>query len=330
MKVTDLAALIDGVVEGDHDIEITDVNGIERAQPGDLTFAMDEQRLARAEASGASCILASRSARDSSKTLIRVRNPQVAFLLSCHALHGAEDKGAFIHPTAVLADSVTLGERVWLGPHVVIENGVAIGNQAVIEANTVIKKNCRIGARCRLYPNVTLYDGVELREGVVLHSGVVVGSDGFGYLKDNGQVYKFPQLGKVVIEDGVEIGANTTIDRGSLNDTVIGAGTKIDNLCQVAHNVRIGRDTLMAAQCGISGSTVVGDNVTMGGQTGIADHVTIGNNVTIGGKAGVTGNLKSGAVVWGIPARPVGQVKRQIAVLSWLAKHFDRLSKVMR
>jgi UDP-3-O-[3-hydroxymyristoyl] glucosamine N-acyltransferase len=174
---------------------------------------------------------------------------------------------------------------------------------------------------------VTVYDGVELRGAVILHSGVVVGSDGFGYIKDNGHVCKFPQLGRVIIEDDVEIGANTTIDRGSLDDTVIGAGTKIDNLCHVAHNVKIGRNTLVAAQCGISGSTVIGDDVTMGGQTGVGDHVTIGNDVTIGGKAGVIGNLKAGSVVWGIPARPVGQVKRQMAAVAWLARNFSRVSK---
>ncbi|MFH1878431.1 MAG: UDP-3-O-(3-hydroxymyristoyl)glucosamine N-acyltransferase [Candidatus Omnitrophota bacterium] len=149
---------------------------------------------------------------------------------------------------------------------------------------------------------------------------MVAGADGFGYVKDKGKVYKFPQLGIVIIEDDVEIGANTTIDKGSLGDTVIGAGSKIDNMCQIAHNVKIGRNMLMAAQCGISGSTVIGDNVTMGGQAGIVDNVVIGDNVTIGAKSAVIGSLRDNAVVWGIPARPIAQTKRQMAVLSQLAK----------
>ncbi len=330
MKTTVLAALIDGIVEGDCGIEISGVNGADRARQGDLTFATDDAKLSRAETSDASCVLVTRGARRSSKTVIRVDNPRLAFLRCYTALVPAADRGASVHPTAVVADSAVLGERVWIGPHVVIEGGVTIGDGVIIEANSVVMENCRIGASCRIHPQVTLYQGVELGSGVILHSGVVVGSDGFGYVRDAGQVHKFPQIGNVVIEDHVEIGANTTIDRGSLDDTVIGAGTKIDNLCQVAHNVRIGRNALVAAQCGFSGSATIGDGLTMGGQTGVNSNVTVGNNVTVGGKAAVVKSLPDDAVVWGIPARPAGQAKRQIAVLSWLTKHFDQVSKSIK
>jgi UDP-3-O-[3-hydroxymyristoyl] glucosamine N-acyltransferase len=165
---------------------------------------------------------------------------------------------------------------------------------------------------------------------VVLHSGVVLGADGFGYVKERGKIYKFPQLGRVIVEDDVEIGTNTTVDRGSLSDTVIGAGTKIDNLCQIAHNVKIGKNVLVAAQTGISGSTVIKDNVTMGGQVGIADNLTIGANVTIGAQSGIIGNIADNAILWGTPARSVAQTKRQMAVLAWMTKNFKLLSKLVK
>lgn len=327
MRIKELATLLEGIAEGDSDIDITGLSGIEGAKYGDLTFAMDEDRLASAEKSDASCILTNKSIRRSSKSLIRVQNPKFSFLIVYNKFHTSEKRSNSIHPTATVSDSAQLAKNVWLGPNVVIEDGVSIGDHVIIEANSVIKKNCRIGALCRIYPNVTLYENTELGKNVVLHSGVVLGSDGFGYVKNGGKVYKFPQLGKVVVEDDVEIGANTTIDRGSLSDTVIGAGTKIDNLCQIAHNVRIGRNGLIAAQCGISGSTTVGDDVTMGGQAGLVDNITIGNNVTIGAKSAVIGSIKDNEVIWGIPARRIAQTKRQMAVLAWLTKNFKSLSK---
>lgn len=327
MKIRELAQLIEGRVEGDDDIDINGLSGIEKAKSGDLTFAIDEDRLAGAERSNASCILTNTTIRKSSKALIRVANPKLSFLIIYNTFNTPKDRQSFIHPMATVSDAAQMGINVWIGPNVSIEEGTKIGDHVIIESNTVIKKNCEIGSFCHIYPNITLYDNTKLQKNVVLHSGVVVGSDGFGYVKDKGKIYKFPQLGRVIIEDDVEIGSNTTIDRGSLSDTVIGAGTKIDNLCQIAHNVKIGKNCLMAAQCGISGSTTIGDNVTMGGQAGVTDNVTIGDGVTIGAGSAVIGSVKSGSVIWGIPARPIAQTKRQMAVLSWLAKNFRTFSK---
>lgn len=327
MKIRELAQLIEGLVEGNDDIDIKGLSGIEKAKSGDLTFAIDENRLAGAEKSNASCILTNKTIRKSSKALIRVTNPKLSFLIIYNTFNTPKDRESFIHPMATVSDSARIGKNVWIGPNVSIEEGVAIGDHVIIESNSVVKKNCEIGSFCRIYPNVTLYENTKLQKNVVLHSGVVVGSDGFGYVKDKGKIYKFPQLGRVIVEDDVEIGSNTSIDRGSLSDTVIGAGTKIDNLCQIAHNVRIGKNVLMAAQCGISGSTIIGDNVTMGGQVGVVDNVTIGDNVIIGAKSAVIGSIKSGEVVWGVPARPMAQTKRQMAVLSWLTKNFGFFSK---
>jgi UDP-3-O-[3-hydroxymyristoyl] glucosamine N-acyltransferase len=332
MKIRELARLIGGAVEGDNDADIWGLSGVETAKAGDLTFAIGEERLASAEKSKASCVLTDVAGRKSTKTVIRVKNPKLSFLASYNILNTLKKQEPFIHPTAVLSDKAHLGKNVWVGSGVVVEEGVVIGDNVIIESNSVVKKNCEIGSFCHIYPNVTLYEGTKLQKNVVLHSGAVVGSDGFGYMKDKGKIYKFPQLGKVVIEDDVEIGANTTIDRGSLSDTVIGAGTKIDNLCQIAHNVKIGRNMLMAAQCGISGSTTIGNDVTMGGQAGVVDNVTIGDNVIIGAKSAVIGSLKSGAVVWGIPARPIAQTKRQMAVMSWIAKNFGsiKMNKIFK
>ncbi|MFA5146458.1 MAG: UDP-3-O-(3-hydroxymyristoyl)glucosamine N-acyltransferase [Candidatus Omnitrophota bacterium] len=329
MRTKDLALLVGGVVEGDGNIEITGLSGIETAKRGDLTFAADDERLSAAEKTLASCILTGHAGRRSAKCLIRVKNPKFAFLMVYNAFFQKEKREAFVHGTAVISGSARLGKDVWVGPNVVIEDGVTIGDNAIIDSKTVIKKNCKIGSSCRIYPNVTLYENVVLKDNVTLHSGVVLGADGFGYVKEKGKIYKFPQLGQVIIEENVEIGANTTIDRGSLSDTVIGAGTKIDNLCQVAHNVKVGRNVLMAAQCGVAGSSVIAEGVTIGGQVGIADNLRIGEESMIGAKSGVIGDIEKGTVVWGIPARPIAQTKKQMAVLGWLTKNFKYLQKAL-
>lgn len=330
MKIMDLARLVDGVVEGDGNIDIRGVSGVETAKSGDLAFALNEERLVGAEKSNVSCILTNTTIRKSTKTLIRVTNPKLSFLISSTILNVPRIRESFIHPMAAVSDKARLDKNVWIDSGVRIEEDVIIGDNVIIESNSVIKKNCEINSFCHICPNVTLYENTKLQKNVILHSGVVVGSDGFGYVKDRGKVYKFPQLGRVIIEDDVEIGSNTTIDRGSLSDTVIGAGSKIDNLCQIAHNVKIGKNCLMAAQCGISGSTVIGDNVNMGGQVGIVDNVTVGDNVMIGAKSAVIGNVKSGTTVWGIPARPIAQSKRQMAVLSWMTKNFKKVSRIAK
>lgn len=330
MKIDKLALLVGGVVEGDGNIDIIGLSGTESAKAGDLTFAVDENRLADVEKSNASCVLTSTSIRKSTKPLIRVKNPKLAFLIIYNALHKEKAREAFRHPTTVIADSAKIGKNVWVGPHVSIEDGVTIGDNVIIEANSVIKKNCEIGPSCHIYPNVTLYENTKLKNNVILHSGVVLGADGFGYVKENNKIYKFPQLGRVIVEEDVEIGANTTIDRGSLGDTVIGAGSKIDNLCQIAHNVKIGKNVIMAAQTGVSGSSIIKDNVTMGGQVGIADNLTVGENVMVGAQSGIIGDIKDGQIIWGTPARPAAQAKRQMAVLSWLTKNFKLLSKFLK
>jgi len=312
LKIRELALLIEGTIEGDDNVDITSLSGIESARQGDLTFAMDEDKLGQAEDSQSACVLTTKTSRKSTKTLIRVTNPKLAFLIAYNAFHEQVSADSFIHPSAAIADSVILGKSIHIDAHVTIEDNVVIGDH------------------CHIHPNVVLHKNVILKNRVVLHSGVVVGSDGFGYVRDQGQIYKFPQLGTVVIEDDVEIGANTTIDKGSLGCTIIGAGTKIDNLCHIAHNVKIGKNVIMAAQSGIAGSSIIGDNVTMSGQVAVTDNVTVGQNVNIGGQSGIIGDIKDNAAIWGTPAREVKQTKKQMAVLSWLSKNFSTLSKVVK
>jgi len=326
MKIKDLAKIVEGTVDGDGDIYITGMDGIDTAEPGDLTFAIDENKLSDAEKSKASCVLTLSSSRKSIKPLIRVTNPKLSFLIAYNALNASKEVKAFKHPSSNVSEKAIIGKNVCIGAGVYIDDGVKIGDNVMIEANSVIKKNCEIGSFCRIYPNVTLYKNVKIGNNVILHGGVVLGSDGFGYVKDKGKIYKFPQLGRVIIEDDVEIGSNTTIDRGSLSNTVIGAGSKIDNLCQIAHNVKIGKNALIAAFCGIAGSVTIGNDVTIGGQVGIGDNLKIGDNVTIGAQSGVTSNIKSGSVILGFPARPMDQTKRQMAVLSWLEKNYKLIS----
>ncbi len=330
MRITDVALLVKGAVEGNGEIDIIGLSGPTTAKANDLTFAVDECKLLVAEQSLTGCILTTNTVRKSTKPLIRVHNPKLAFLTLYHALYKPVVRKSFVHPTAAIGNFVKFGNNVWVGSHVTIEDNVTIKDNSIIESGCIIKKNCCIGVSCHLYPRVLLYENIILKDNVILHGGVVVGSDGFGYVKDQGVIYKFPQLGKVIIEENVEIGSNSTIDRGSLEDTIIGANSKIDNLCHVAHNVKIGKNLIMAAQSGIAGSTVIGDNVTISGQVAITDNVTVGSNAVIGGKSAVIGDIDDRSVVWGIPARSLAQTKRQMAVASWLTKNFSIISKIVK
>ncbi len=330
MNVGDLAQLVQGTVDGDAKIDITGLSGTQAATSKDLTFALNEARLVAAEQSHSDCILTTDTIRKSSKTLIRVANPKLAFLVLYQALYKPAPKAAFTHPTAVVSPTVKLGKNVWIGSHVTIEDHVSIGDNTIIESNVVIKQHSVIGLGCYLYPGVVLYANTIIKDHVILHGGVVVGSDGFGFVQEKGKTYKFPQLGKVIIEEHVEIGSNSTIDRGSLEDTIIGAHSKIDNLCHIAHNVKIGKHMIMAAQSGIAGSTVIGNHVTISGQVAITDNITVGDYAVIAGKSTVINDVKAKTVVWGLPARPIAQTKRQMAVVSWLTKNFTSISKVVK
>jgi UDP-3-O-[3-hydroxymyristoyl] glucosamine N-acyltransferase len=258
------------------------------------------------------------------KPLLLVPQPRLAFAKAWQLLMDIRNTPG-VHPTAILAAGVELGEEVSIGPYAVLSDDVRIGERTVIGAGCVLGEGVRIGDNCRLFPRVVIYAGVELRNGVVVHAGCVLGSDGFGYVRDaeTGAYTLFPQQGTLTIEEDVEIGANTTIDRGALEETRIAHGTKLDNLVHVGHNVRIGRNVVIAAQTGISGSSTVGDGAVLAGQVGIGEHAMIGEGVILGGGAGVLSKKKlrgAGEVFWGRPAQPLREYLKGLAVLARLRR----------
>ncbi len=321
-----------GIVRGSGGASLSGIAQLESASPSDLAYAEGRSGIVRAAQSRAGCILVEDSSGFSGRTTIEVSRPKLAFIRAARVLVPSPVTPAGIHPSAIVAASAILGEGVRVGPHVAIEENVTVGDGTAIEAGGFLGAGVEVGRDCLLYPRVTLYPGARLGDRVILHAGVVIGSDGFGYVFAGGRHEKFPQAGGVVIEDEVEIGSNSTVDRGSLGVTTIGAGTKVDNLVQIAHNVRLGCRCIVAAQTGISGSVEIGDDVVIGGQVGIGDHVRIESRAVIGSGAGILPGkiIHRGSVVWGTPARPLAEVKRlhaHLAALPELARKVKEMSK---
>jgi UDP-3-O-[3-hydroxymyristoyl] glucosamine N-acyltransferase len=323
----EIADFIHARLLGDETVRVTGISSIGAASNGDLVFVTDERKLSDAIASGASAIISGEFAANvaSGKALLLHSHPRLAFARAARLICPPRIRKNCIHATAAIHASVSLGSNVAIDEHVVIKEGVSIGSGTWIGAGAVIGKNVLIGDDCEVYPNVTIYSGTTLGDCVIVHAGAVLGSDGFGYVRDEvtGHYEKFPQIGKLIIDDDVEIGANSTVDRGALELTRIRRGTKIDNLVHVGHNVGIGEDVVIAAQSGLSGSAIVEDNVVIGGQVGIADHVRIESGSILGAQSGIPSNKVirgKGVVFWGTPARPIREYLKQLAVLARLAK----------
>lgn len=327
MRLVQLVELLKAEVRGGAPaLELTGVASIQRARASDVVFAEDPAVLREALSSAAGAILVSGklnpSAGDSGKALLLVAQPKLAFARAARLLNATEAE-AEIHPTAIIAADVVRGRRVAIGAYAVVEAGAHLGDETVIGAGAVIGRSVKLGRGCRIYPRVVIYPGTELGDRVVVHGGAVLGSDGFGYVRDDetGEYIQFPQQGRLVIEDDVEIGANTTIDRGALEETRIARGVKIDNLVHIGHNVRVERNVVIAAQTGISGSSVIRAGAVVGGQVGIGDHAEIGEGVILGSGSGVLTHKKlkgAGVVHWGRPARPLHQYLRELAALGKL------------
>ncbi len=332
MRVEEISKLLGGRVRGEGSREIRGVAGLESAAPDELAFAEGARALARAETSRAGCILVAKGVSIPGQTTLAVAQPKLAFIRAAEALRPAPSFPAGIHSTAVIAPGAELAADVSVGAHVVVESGARVGAGTRLGAGVFLGESVQVGTQCVLHPHVSVYSGARIGDRVILHSGVVVGSDGFGYVFAQGRHLKFPQLGQVIIEDDVEVGSNSTIDRGSLGTTLIGAGTKIDNLVQIAHNVGIGRHCVIAAQTGISGSAEIGDFVVMGGQVGVGDHVRIGDRAVIGGQAGILPGkeVRKGATLWGTPARPLAEFKRMYSHLSNLPKLAQKVKELSR
>src|ERR1700720_3742650 len=325
-----LAEAVGAKLEGDGTVELRGVAAPERAGPHDLIYVEKAKHAERASASAALCVIAAEKVALPGKTVLRSSQAKVAFAKAAALILGKTPIATGIHPTAIVAPLARVSQNAGIGPFAVIGEDAHVGEGTQIGAHSVIGAGCWIGDHCRIHPRVTLYAGVRVGHRVEIHSGAVVGADGFGYAPGDGKYWKFPQAGIVEIGDDVEIGANTTIDRGSLDDTRIAEGVKIDNLVHVGHNVQIGAHTVIAAQTGISGSSVLGHPLVVGGEVGIADHCTLEDNSIAGAQAGIpTGKtIRSGQVVWGTPARPLDKFKSQYVWFARLPELGARIKKL--
>jgi UDP-3-O-[3-hydroxymyristoyl] glucosamine N-acyltransferase len=323
-SVAKLARLCGATVRGNGDTLIDGIASIQSARQGHLVFAADSNWLQEAMASRASAVIAGDFATDElPKAVLVARDPKAAFARIA-LLFSRIERRSGIDERANVDPSAKLGRDVWIGPGAVVEEGVQIGERTSIAANVVVGAGVAIGSDCDIGPNVTIYSGSELRDRVIVQAGTVIGSTGFGYLRDeHGRYQLFPQVGRVLIEDDVEIGANCTIDRAALDATVIRRGTKLDNMVHIGHNVDVGENVVIAAQTGISGSSTVGPGVIIGGQVGIADHVRIEEGVILGAQSGVPSNKVvrgKGVVFWGTPARPIREYLKELATLARLTR----------
>jgi UDP-3-O-[3-hydroxymyristoyl] glucosamine N-acyltransferase len=325
-----IAKLLGGEVIGNGPLVLKGFAPADRAQAEDLTFAENESYFARAEQSAASAILVDGPYASSRKTLIRVPNARVAFAKVLPLFFPEPVFAAGVHPTAIIPPGAKVDPTAHIGPYCVLGERVCVGARSVLQGQNNIGADCQIDEDVNLFPNVTLYANTEVGKRVRIHSGTVVGSDGFGYVLDNGSHRKVPQIGNVVICDDVEIGANVAIDRGALGPTVIGKGTKIDNLVQVAHNVTLGEHCIIVSQAGIAGSTKLGSYVILGGQVGIAGHLKIGNRVSVAAQSGVMNNIPEGEKWIWTPAQPDRQAKRQMIALQQLPELARRVKELER
>ena len=312
MRVQQLADVVNGDFVGDGETQIERIADLDRAVEGEIAYVDNEKFFAAALASKASCLIVPQSEKFPNRTLIEVKNPKLAFAQIGAVLHGVKRQPS-IHPTAVVAESAKIAATAYIGPNVSVGEHVTVGDE------------------CVLHANVVLYDGVTIGNRVILHAGVCIGADGFGYVRHELGYQKFPQIGTVVIEDDVEMGAYTCVDRAALGRTRIGRGTKLDNMVHVGHNCDIGERVVIAAQTGISGSVVIEDDAVIGGQVGFGDHTRVQKGAVIGSKAGVLpGKIVRPGVWWGIPVQPLEKYKRMNFYLNRLAEMHEEIKQLRR
>jgi UDP-3-O-[3-hydroxymyristoyl] glucosamine N-acyltransferase len=331
LKISEIAKLVNGEIEGDVDLEISGIAKIDEAKAGQLTFISNPKYVKFADETSASAILVNKDFPKTRKTVIRTENSYLAFLAVLKRFHpdkNTVDSG--IHASTVIHSSTSIGENAAIGAFVFIGKNCKIGNSVKIHPGVVISDDVVIGDNAAIYPNVTIRERVELGNNVIIHNGTVLGSDGFGFAREGEMYHKIPQVGTVIIEDDVEIGSNCTIDRATLGETRIRKGAKLDNLIQVAHNVVVGENTVIAAQTGISGSTKLGKDVVVGGQVGFVGHIEVGDGTSIGAQSGVSKNLPPNAIYFGYPAKPLMQAKREEAALRKLPELLKRISELKR
>ena len=326
MKLSELAKELNGELVGSRDSVVSCIRDIGEAKTGDLAFIFGKKYAHTLKDTKASCVVVPGGIKEAPVPVIKCKNPNLAFKKAVELIPTdlpRRQKG--IHKTASIGDNVTLGKDITVGPYACLEDGAFIGDRTFVHAHSYIGPSAKIGKDCVIYPNVTVCEDVKLGDRVIVHPGCVIGADGFGYEKTEKGHEKIPQIGDVVIENDVELGANVTIDRAKIGHTKIQSGTKIDNLVQVAHNVKIGKNCIIVAQCGISGSVKIGNNVVMAGQVGLVDHIEIGDNVIIGAGSGIMKSVPANTIMWGIPARPLKDIKTILALRDKLPEMYKRL-----
>ncbi len=333
-RISELCALVGGSLSGD-DAEITGVADLETAHSGEITFVekpAEEKFAGLIKKTKASCLIVPPETDAAVyRSLLRVKDPKLAFARIAEALYPPKKRAPEIHPSAVIAASAKLGPGVFIGAFVCVGEFSEVGEGTQLRAGVKLGDKVQVGKNCLLDPNVFVEDDCRIGDKVILHSGVVIGTDGFGFVRGDEGYVKFPQIGTVVIEDDVEIGANSCVDRGALGETRIGGGTKIDNLVQIAHNVQIGERVVIAAQTGISGSTAIESDAVIGGQVGMGDHARVLSGAVIGSQAGVLpGKIVRAGVWWGTPVQPLEEYKRQNAHVKGLGRLKEEVKELKK
>jgi UDP-3-O-[3-hydroxymyristoyl] glucosamine N-acyltransferase len=328
LSLDELAALVGGEVEGDGERQISGVTTLEEAGPDDLSFVTNPRYRRAARASRAGALLVSKGEAFADRDLLVSSDPHYALAQILTALHPEEEAVPGVHPTAVVQQTAKIDPQASIGPFVAIGSGSMIEKGAILHSHVVVGDNCVVGEGTRLYPHVVLYDRTEVGPRVRVHAGTVLGSDGFGFATHEGVHKKIPQLGRVVIEEDVEIGANCTIDRAMSLETRIGKGTKIDNLVQIGHNCRLGENCLIVSQAGLSGSVRLGDSVVMAGKAAAVGHVEVGDGVTLMARAVVTRSVPAGSTLAGFPATDAQSWRKRTVLVRRLEELFERLKMV--
>lgn len=328
-----IAKVLNGTIEGDPHVEVNSFSKIEEGKSGTLTFLANPKYTHYIYETNASIVLVNDDLvleHPVKATLIRTQNAYASLALLLEMVEKSKPRKKGIEAMSYVDEKATLGEDVYIGAFSYIASGAKIGNEAQIYPQSFIGENVSIGENTIIYPGVKIYPGCRIGNNCIIHSGVVIGSDGFGFAPEDGVYKKIPQLGIVIVEDDVEIGANTTIDRAVMDATVIHKGVKLDNLIQIAHNVEIGENTVMAAQVGISGSTKIGKNCMLGGQVGLGGHITVGDRANIGAQSGIISNIKEDAKLIGSPAMPVRDFFRSSVIFPKLSEMYRQLNKIQK
>jgi UDP-3-O-[3-hydroxymyristoyl] glucosamine N-acyltransferase len=335
----EIAAFVGGKLTGDGSLVIDGVSGLAEAGPTDLSFLGNPKYAAQAVASKAGCILVPDAAQAAAGTfgegrnLIFVPDPQFAFAQVLSLIDSLRPRpAAGIDPKASVHPQAKIGQNVSVGPFTVVEKDAVIGDDSIISAQVYIGENTRLGSGCKIYAQVVIRENCVIGDRVILQPGCVIGGDGYGFSPDKktGRFLKIPQLGNVVLGDDVEVQAGSVIDRGTVGSTVIGAGTKIDNLVQIAHNVKVGRNCLLVSQVGVAGSTELGDNVVLGGQVGVVGHIKVGAGAQVGAQSGLMSDVEPGKIMFGSPARPHREAFKLQALYGRLPELFDAVKKIQK